>query len=82
MKAILTRAFLIIFCLGLSLSSISQDDPPPPPPANHGSNGNQQGRGAPLGGGTLILLSLGIIYGIKRTYIKQKENKHQPENKK
>ena len=73
MKVFITRALPLIFCLVLSLSSISQDGPPPPPPANHGSNGNQEGGSAPIGSGTLLLLTLGIIYGVNKTYIKQKE---------
>ncbi|MDZ7742401.1 MAG: hypothetical protein U5Q03_11790 [Bacteroidota bacterium] len=81
MRAINISAFLLIFCLMLSLSSFSQDGPPPPP-ANHGQNGNQRGGSAPVGSGTLILLTLGLIYGVNRTYIKQKEKNHQHDGEK
>ena len=35
---------------------------PPSLPDQHGYNGNQSPQGAPLDGGTEVLLSLGIVY--------------------
>ncbi|MCF8236119.1 MAG: hypothetical protein K9H13_12275 [Bacteroidales bacterium] len=64
----------LIISLLFPLSLISQDVPPPPPP-DHDATGNQEGgRGAPIGGGLLILLGLGGAYGGYKGYrINQKK---------
>ncbi len=64
-KQIITITLIISLLLPLSL--FSQDVPPPPPP-DHGSEGNQKGGRAPVGGGLLILLGLGSVYGGYKGY--------------
>ena len=57
----------IIACLliAFTLNVFSQ----PNPPGNHGSGNNEApGGGAPIGGGLLILLGLGAVYGGKKLY--------------
>lgn len=41
---------------------------PPPPPQEHGSDINESGGSAPIGGGLFILLGLGAAYGSKKLY--------------
>jgi hypothetical protein len=58
----------VIAMLVLSVISekvMSQPDPPPMPD-QHGTNGNPSPQGAPLNGGSEILLFLGIAYGITK----------------
>ena len=44
-------------------------DPPEPPSSGHGQSGDlPPGGGAPLGGGTLLLLVFSSLYGVKRIY--------------
>ncbi len=50
----------------------------PPPPAAHGSEGNQDPKGAPIDGGLGILLALGAGYGGLKLYKNRK--KAQEEN--
>lgn len=64
-----------IFQLLLTLSLIffagiifAQSPPLPPPPSEHGSDTNDTGGGAPIGGGIGILLTLGAAYGGKKIY--------------
>jgi hypothetical protein len=60
--------FPVILMLILSLISgklISQPDPPPLPD-QHGYNGNPSPQGAPLDGGSEILLVLGMAYAAKK----------------
>ncbi|MCF8301962.1 MAG: hypothetical protein K9I94_01700 [Bacteroidales bacterium] len=59
-KIIITIA-LIMF----SINPLIGDGPAPPPP-DHGTTGNQEGNGAPIGNGLFILLGLGAGYGIKK----------------
>ncbi len=65
-KQIVTITLIISLLFPLSL--FSQDVPPPPPGGGHGQTGNQQGGRAPIGGGLLILLGLGGIYGGYKAY--------------
>ncbi len=67
------KKFLIIFSLVFGLmfwsnNTFAQADPP----ANHGVTGNQQGGGAPIGGGLLILAGMGIAYGGKKMFDRNK----------
>jgi hypothetical protein len=63
--------FSLIIFLIVPLSLLSQDVPPPPPDG-HGHETNQTGgRGAPIGGGLLILLGLGRAYGGFKVYQKK-----------
>ena len=58
----------IIAMLILSVISeklMAQPDPPPLPD-QHGYNGNQSPQGAPLDGGSEVLLFLGIAYAVKK----------------
>jgi len=65
MKKILT----ILIFVTASLTAFTQ---PPQPP--NGGNGNNNGwengkgnpHGAPIGSGTYLLISLGILYGVKK----------------
>lgn len=61
----------------ISITITSADifgQPPPPPSGGHGSNANQDaGGGAPIGGGSFILIGLGIAYGGKKLYDLKKE---------
>ena len=52
----------------LFTANVFSQDPPPPPTAGHGATGNQDGGGAPIGDGLLILLGLGAAYGGKKLY--------------
>ena len=61
---ILVPITMLILSL-LSEKSMSQPDPPPLPD-QHGYNGNQSLQGAPLDGGTEVLLFLGILYAAKK----------------
>jgi len=67
-----TITIVIILGLTFSFDSFAQDAPPPP--AEHGQDGNQDGRGAPIGGGLFILLGLGAVYGGRKLYQMRKEN--------
>ncbi len=62
------KKFLIIFSLAFGLmfwsnNTFAQAFPPP----HHGSTGDQ-GSGAPIGTGVVILLGLGAAYGGKKLY--------------
>ena len=61
------KKILLIAMLTLASSTMFAQVPPPPPP-NHGETGNVPGGNAPIGGGLLILLSLGAAYGGKKLY--------------
>lgn len=52
-----------VICLIAPVSLLSQDAPPPPPPGEHGQSENQEGGRAPIGGGMLILIGMGGVYG-------------------
>ena len=53
----------LVFMLSAAVFSQSA----PPPPANHGQTAHQAPGGeAPIGSGTLILLTLGALYGIHK----------------
>lgn len=60
-----------IFFLFLSIGVMAQPDPPA---EGHGSGNDASGGGAPIGGGLLILLSLGAAYGGKKLYDLKKES--------
>jgi hypothetical protein len=63
---ILTLIVSLGLLIGLSVSGLAQN--PPPPPGQHNLNGDQppQGGNAPLGGGLVLLLGMGIGYAVKR----------------
>ena len=61
-KFLLTLVFLITsMCMIQVLADNPLDAPPPPPGGGHGGGGNQTG--APIDGGTGILMALGAAYG-------------------
>jgi len=59
MRRIIKTLTALIFLISLNFTAFSQTAPPPPPP--HGGDG-AVGGSAPIGGGTLILVSLGAGY--------------------
>jgi hypothetical protein len=72
--------FLIITLLsaGILLKPVSADPPsypPPPPGGGHGGEGNQPPAGAPIDGGTGILLVLGAAYAGNKLYLKRKDKR-------
>lgn len=62
---------LVLSFLAIAESSLAQG--PPPPPSGVGAKGSSTNHGpgdssAPIGNGTLILLSLAAAYGWKKVY--------------
>ena len=58
---------VIAFTVLLAISGKLMSQPGPPPlPDQHGYNGSQSQQGAPLDGGSEVLLFLGIVYAIKK----------------
>lgn len=65
----------LIFCIFLFLPALSfaTDTPPNPPAGNHGADGDiSPGGGAPIGGGTFILIGLVAAYAAKKVYSNRK----------
>ena len=69
------RSILLIAIVTLSLNSIAQGPPSPPGGANGSENydSSRNGGGAPIGGGVLILIVLGAVYGGRKIYQLNKE---------
>lgn len=66
----------VFICLVIALFSLipNTNAQVPDPPGQHGQDGNKApGGGAPIGGGLLILLSLGAGYGAKKLYDRKKK---------
>jgi len=65
---------IIVLSLMLSFPSLSlASDVPNPPAGNHGGTGDADpGGGAPIGGGTFILIGLAAAYAGKKVYDKKK----------
>jgi hypothetical protein len=64
----------------LSIGAFAQTGPPPPPNGDPGSEtaqDNKLGGNANVGGGVLILLTLGLAYGGKRLYDLRKQKKEE-----
>ncbi|MCF8304245.1 MAG: hypothetical protein K9I94_13295 [Bacteroidales bacterium] len=57
------RKYLLVFLIAFSLSAMADD--PAPPDQSGGPSGSTMGDGggAPIGGGTFILMGLGAAYG-------------------
>ena len=69
MKKILIQLSFIAFLLLTSLSPVwSQPHPAPVLPPEHGSDADQPAAGAPVGGGTLLLLGMAALYGGRKIY--------------
>ena len=63
---------LLVIVASAATTNLLAQAAPPPPPA-HDETGNQEGSGAPIGGGLFILLGLGAAYGGKKLYDLKKE---------
>lgn len=63
---LLTFALSLGLLIGISFASLAQS--PPPPPGAHNLSGDQPAPGgtAPVGGGLILLVGMGIGYAIKR----------------
>ena len=60
---------LLIILLAINLNTNAQPLPPPPTEPNGQGNGYVgEQQGAPIGNGTLILISLAMLYGAWRIY--------------
>ena len=68
MKKISRLLALSIMMLIMTMNSetLKAQDDPPWFPDQHGNNGNQSTQGAPLDGGSEVLLLLGIAYAVKK----------------
>lgn len=73
MKTTILKTIAVLILLSGVLFVNAQDVPPPPPPG-HSQQGNQEGGRGPVGGGLVILLSLGGIYGASKVYNKKKNS--------
>ena len=74
LKHILSALFLFSL-LAIAPVTATAYDPPPPPP--NGGNGDTPppGGGAPIEGGMLIFVGLVSVYGLKKWYTGQNEEK-------
>jgi len=69
---------MMMVILSVSAEKLMAQTDPPWLPDQHGYNGNQSPDGAPLDGGTEVLLSLGIFYlAMKMTVRKRNTNSAQ-----
>jgi hypothetical protein len=72
--------FMLIFILTATFCDnvFSQPPPPPPPAGGHGQSGNQPA-GAPIGGGSELLVMLGVGFAAWKLHrLKQQiENKQE-----
>lgn len=57
---------IMMLILSISAEKLMAQPDPPPLPDQHESNGNQSPQGAPLDGGSGVLLFLGIVYAAKK----------------
>jgi hypothetical protein len=74
---LIVPAMIMVILSVFAEKLIAQNDPPWLPD-QHGYNGNQSPNGAPLDGGTEVLLSLGIFYlAMKITVRKRNTNSAQ-----
>ena len=76
------KLLLVAALIGLlSIGAFAQTGPPPPPtggnPDGDAEQANKLGGNAHLGGGIIILLTLGLAYGGKRLYDLRKEQKEE-----
>lgn len=74
------RKFLLITVFALFSIIAFGQNPPPPPGGGTGSGnngGNQLGGNAHIGGGLIILLTMGLAYGGKRIYSMRNSKKEE-----
>ena len=57
---------MIMLIMSISAEKVMAQEDPPWLPDQHGNNGNQSPNGAPLDGGSEVLLFLGIAYAVKK----------------
>lgn len=74
MKHFISRAILLMHCLLFSTLFTLADPPGPPPPGGDPTLGGTP-VGAPIQDGLLILVGLGIGYGIYKFYEIRRERK-------
>ena len=72
-KALVT--IIIGIVLTFSVQNIYADAPPDPGSGGPGSGDQPVGGGAPLGGGLIMLISMGVAYGFKKVYGNQIKEK-------
>lgn len=67
--------FLFILSTGLffSISGIAQPPPPPSDPRDVGGTGTNKPVGAPIGNGTILLITLAGLYAARKVYTSRKE---------
>ena len=73
-----TKALVTIFLgivLSFSTQNIYADAPPDPGGGGPGSGDQPVGGGAPLSGGLVMLISMGVAYGFKKVYGNQIKEK-------
>lgn len=72
MRKIVLKLLIVSGFVLMGSGIMAQTNPPTPP--QHGSEIDQpSGGGAPIGGGTLILLGLGALYAGKKVYNAKKK---------
>lgn len=69
------KYLLVIFISFITISGFGQMLAPEDPGGEPGNGDDPIGGGAPIGSGIIILLSLGSVYGGKKIYDIQKENR-------
>jgi len=74
MKPFIYRTLLLIYCSIFTALFSLADPPGPPPPGGDPSLGGTP-VGAPINDGLLILLTLGIGYGLYKLYEMHQESK-------
>ena len=73
-----TKILLVAALLSMISVAAFAQGPPPPPGGDPTSNqGDKLGGNAHIGGGMIILLTLGLAYGGKRLYDLKKEAKEE-----
>lgn len=72
MKKMNLKKYILSFLLMFAVTMVLASDPPDP--GGDPGTAPPLGGGAPIGGGTLLLLGLGAAYGTKKVYNLFKEN--------
>jgi hypothetical protein len=57
---------IVMLILSTFSGKLMAQPDPPPLPDQHGYNGNQPPQGAPIDGGSEVLLFLGIVYAARK----------------
>ena len=70
MKKIIRSIIVVVFLLAtpIFMSNVFADAPPDPGGGGPGTGDLPVGGGAPIGGGLIIMLALGAVYGGKKTF--------------